>query len=113
MVEELLPRMRIPRCVATKVEVECSPANLSSSCVRVLPPPSSTLRPAALALHAGVREAERKGGMDCLGSGLAPSSRRAMPVSREIYSVLLHNRENSAVADLSIGKRNNQFISHS
>lgn len=105
--ELLLLRMRIPRCVAIKVEVECSLANLSSSCARVLPPPLPRLRPAALALHAGVREAEQKGGTDWLGPGLAPSSQ---PVSREIYSALLHNRENSAMADLSIDKRSNQFI---
>lgn len=43
---------------------------LSSSCVR----PSSALlprRPAALVLHAGVREAERKEGTGCLAFGLA------------------------------------------
>lgn len=61
--------MRIPRCVATKVEVGCSLADLSSSCARVLL--SRSVLCAALALHAGVREAERKEGTDCLAFGLA------------------------------------------
>lgn len=44
---------------------------------------SSTLRPAALALHAGVREAEQKGRY-CLDSGFVPSSQSCLYLARYI-----------------------------
>lgn len=73
---------------------------------RVLPPrSSSTLHSAALALHAGVREAERKEGTDCLAFGLALFFPLGLCVSRNMFAVFSHDSENLARGQKSVGTK--------